>query len=76
MNTSKRTGALRLLAIIRQQTANLQDLCQTLGVDATLPETTVKELVLQVIYHNEDPSSMRISICTSEFHLYHIDPKM
>ena len=38
------------------QTAILQDLCQTLGVDATLPETTVKELVLQVIYHNEDPS--------------------
>ena len=35
----------------RVQTAILQDLHQTLGVDATLPETTVKELVLQVIYH-------------------------
>ena len=40
----------------RVQTAILQDLRQTLGVDATLPETTVKELVLQVIYHNKDPS--------------------
>ena len=40
----------------RVQTAILQDLCQTLGVDDTLPETTVKELVLQVIYHNKDPS--------------------
>ena len=39
----------------RMQTAILQDLRQTLGVDATLPETTVKELVLQVIYHKEDP---------------------
>ena len=35
------------------QTAILQDLCQTLGVDATLPETTIKELILQVIYHKE-----------------------
>ena len=35
------------------QTAILQDLRQTLGVDATLPETTVKELVLQVIYLKE-----------------------
>ena len=40
----------------RVQTAILQDLCQTVGVDATLPETTVKELVLQVIYHDKDPS--------------------
>ena len=38
------------------QTALLQDLRQTLGVDATLPETTVKELVLQAIYHDKDPS--------------------
>ena len=38
------------------QTAILQDLRQTLGVDATLLETTMKELVLQVIYHNKDPS--------------------
>ena len=38
------------------QTAILQDLRQTLGVDATLPETTIKELILQVIYHKEDPS--------------------
>ena len=28
----------------------LQDLCQTLGVAATLPETAIKDLVLQVIY--------------------------
>ena len=35
------------------QTAILQVLRQTLGVDATLPETTVKELTLQVIYHKE-----------------------
>ena len=38
------------------QTALLQDLRQTLGVDATLLETTMKELVLQVIYHDKDPS--------------------
>ena len=38
------------------QTAILQDLRQTVGVDATLPETTAKELVLQVIYHDKDPS--------------------
>ena len=38
------------------QTALLQDLHQTLGADATLPETTVKELVLQLIYHDKDPS--------------------
>ena len=38
------------------QTAILQDLCQTVGVDATLPETNAKELVLQVIHHNKDPS--------------------
>ena len=35
------------------QTTILQDLHQTLGVDATLPETTITELVLQVIYHKE-----------------------
>ena len=37
------------------QTAILQDLRQTLGVDATLLETTIKELISQVIYHKEDP---------------------
>ena len=37
----------------RVQTAILQDLHQTLGVDATLPETTIKELILQVIYLKE-----------------------
>ena len=55
------------------QIAILQDLCQTLGVDATLPETTIKELILQVIYHKEY-LLMRISICISEFHFYRIVP--
>ena len=32
----------------RIQTAMLQNLCQSLGADATLPEGAAKELVLQV----------------------------
>ena len=31
------------------QTAILQDLCQVLGVEATLPENATKDLILQVI---------------------------
>ena len=32
----------------RIQTAILQNLCQSLGADATLPEGVAKELILQV----------------------------
>ena len=32
------------------QTTILQDLRQTLGIEATLPETAIKDLVLQVTY--------------------------
>ena len=34
----------------RVQTTILQDLHQTLGVEATLPETAIKDLILQVIH--------------------------
>ena len=42
----------------RIQTAILQDLRQTLGVDATLPEMAAKEIMLQVLaitfqYYNQ-----------------------
>ena len=33
----------------RTQTAILQDLRQTLGVDTTLPEAAAKDLMLQVV---------------------------
>ena len=59
----------------RVQTAILQDLRQTLGVEATLPETAVKDLVLQVIYLRIYPFSIIPTYITEiSFSLHNLQP--
>ena len=54
------------------QTAILQDLCQTLGVEATLPETAVKDLVLQVVYFRVYPFlQYQYILLKFHFHYFH-----
>ena len=54
------------------QTAILQDLRQTLGVEATLPETAVKDLVLQVFYFRVYPFLQYQYIVEISFPLYNL----